>query len=151
MMAIQRLVAVIPRREHVWGSFGRPARGGARAGGGLSLLFVNLALTAFDRHYEAACADKSRYRKRRRHLPDHGHATYQLIRYSDDFVVLVRGAGEQAEALRDEAAERLRVLGLTLSSEKTPRDPRGRRLRLPRSEALTTRSTRHLSVEQISR
>jgi RNA-directed DNA polymerase len=47
-------------------------------------------------------------------------ATYRLIRYADDFVILVRGAREQAEAVRDEAARVLRnELEMELSEEKT--------------------------------
>jgi hypothetical protein len=42
------------------------------------------------------------------------------IRYADDFVVLVQGSREQAEAEKDALAEHLRsTLGLELSAEKT--------------------------------
>jgi hypothetical protein len=47
-------------------------------------------------------------------------ATYRLIRYADDFVILVRGTREQADAVRDEAARVLRdELEMELSEEKT--------------------------------
>lgn len=43
-----------------------------------------------------------------------------LIRYADDFVILVRGSREQAQAVRDEAAQVLRdELEMELSEEKT--------------------------------
>ena len=53
--------------------------------------------------------------KRRRH----GLANYRLIRYADDFVVLVTGEQEHAQALRDEVAAVLAPMGLRLSPEKT--------------------------------
>ena len=49
------------------------------------------------------------YRRRK------GLATYRLVRYADDFVVLVAGTREHTEELRDEVAEVLRPMGLRLS------------------------------------
>ena len=46
-------------------------------------------------------------------------ATYRLVRYADDFVVLVHGTNAHAEHLRDEAAAVLAPMGLRLSDEKT--------------------------------
>ena len=43
----------------------------------------------------------------------------KLIRYADDFVVLVRGPRAEAEALFDEVATVLTPTGLRLSDEKT--------------------------------
>ena len=48
-----------------------------------------------------------------------GFATYRLVRYADDFVVLVAGTRAHAEALRDEVAAVLAPMGLRLSDEKT--------------------------------
>ena len=48
-----------------------------------------------------------------------GLATYRLVRYADDFVVLVAGTRAHAEALRDEVAAVLAPMGLRLSEEKT--------------------------------
>ncbi|MEU4518090.1 hypothetical protein AB0F52_05135 [Amycolatopsis sp. NPDC024027] len=53
--------------------------------------------------------------KRRRH----GLANYRLIRYSDDFVIMVSGNQAQAEALLPEVAAVLAPMGLRLSAEKT--------------------------------
>lgn len=53
------------------------------------------------------------YRRRR------GLANYRLVRYVDDFVVLVAGSQRDAECLRDEAAAVLLRMGLHLSQEKT--------------------------------
>ncbi|MGH9203236.1 MAG: group II intron reverse transcriptase/maturase, partial [Vicinamibacterales bacterium] len=170
-------------RSGVLRELGRVERSvtGTPQGGIVSPLFANLALGAFDRHYQAVWADWSRYKRRRRYLRDRGHATYRLVRYSDDFVVLVMGTREQAEMLRDDAAERLGSIGLTLSTEKTlvthvddgfdflgfhivrrqrkrkrpcaytfPTDANLRRTK-GKVKALTTRSTRHLGLEQVLR
>jgi RNA-directed DNA polymerase len=56
----------------------------------------------------------ARHRRRRR-----GEATYRLVRYADDFVVLVHGTRAHAEQLRDQAAAVLAPMGLRLSEEKT--------------------------------
>jgi hypothetical protein len=48
-----------------------------------------------------------------------GLATYRLVRYADDFVVLVNGDRAHAEALRDETAAARRAMGLRLSETKT--------------------------------
>jgi RNA-directed DNA polymerase len=49
----------------------------------------------------------------------HGGATYRLVRYADDFVVMVSGTEAHAEGLRDEVAAVLSTMGLRLSEEKT--------------------------------
>jgi len=56
-------------------------------GGVISPLFANLAMTALDEPFEAAWAATSKYRGQRNYLRSKGHATYRLIRYSDDFVI----------------------------------------------------------------
>ena len=48
-----------------------------------------------------------------------GEPSFRLIRYADDWVALVRGDRDDAEAIRDEAAEVLSTMGLRLSEEKT--------------------------------
>lgn len=48
-----------------------------------------------------------------------GGATMKLIRYADDFVVLVHGSRADAEALFGEVAGVLAPMGLRLSEEKT--------------------------------
>ena len=55
-------------------------------------------------------------RQRRRR---NGLATYRLVRYADDFVVLVAGSRAHAEALREEVAAVLAPMGLRLSEAKT--------------------------------
>jgi RNA-directed DNA polymerase len=48
-----------------------------------------------------------------------GLATYRLVRYADDFVVLVAGSRAHAEVLREEVAAVLAPMGLRLSAAKT--------------------------------
>ena len=48
-----------------------------------------------------------------------GLGTWRLVRYADDFVVMVAGTRANAEALRTEVADVLAPLGLRLSEEKT--------------------------------
>lgn len=56
----------------------------------------------------------ARHRRRRKGLP-----TYRLVRYADDFVVMVAGTRTDAEWLREEVAGVLVPAGLRLSEEKT--------------------------------
>jgi RNA-directed DNA polymerase len=56
---------------------------------------------------------------RRPGIGKRGGATYRLVRYADDFVVMVYGTREQAEALRAQVAQVLAPLGLRLSEAKT--------------------------------
>jgi RNA-directed DNA polymerase len=91
---------------------------GTPQGGILSPLLANIALSALDEHFASAWASFGdpwkRMRRRARGLP-----TYRLVRYADDFVVMVLGTDEHAEALRTEVAAVLRPIGLRLSEEKT--------------------------------
>jgi RNA-directed DNA polymerase len=84
----------------------------------LSPLLANVALSVLDRHFETAWASRTanqRVRDRAKGLP-----SYRMIRYADDFVVLVRGSKAQAQALKEQTAEFMREqLRLTLSPEKT--------------------------------
>ena len=48
-----------------------------------------------------------------------GLGNWRLIRYCDDFVVMVSGERHHAEALREEVAAVLAPLGLRLAPEKT--------------------------------
>jgi RNA-directed DNA polymerase len=61
----------------------------------------------------------SRYDGRRQFLQRTGRATYRLIRYADDLVLLARGTREQAQALLEQLAGRVEELGLQLKAEKT--------------------------------
>lgn len=91
---------------------------GTPQGGILSPLLANIALSVLDEHFTAAWAamgdSSARHRRRAK-----GQATYRLVRYADDFVVLVHGTQAHAEALKEEAAAVLAPMGLRLSAAKT--------------------------------
>ena len=91
---------------------------GTPQGGILSPLLANIALSLLDEHFAEAWESwgdfNARSRRRRK-----GMATYRLVRYADDFVVLVAGTRAHAETLRDEVAAVLRPMGLRLSEDKT--------------------------------
>jgi RNA-directed DNA polymerase len=91
---------------------------GTPQGGILSPLLANLTLTHLDDYFQARWAvhqngtNRARYRQR-------GGATYRLVRYADDFVILVSGSRAHAEAQWDEVGEVLSEVGLRLAPEKT--------------------------------
>jgi RNA-directed DNA polymerase len=88
---------------------------GTPQGGILSPCLANVALSALDEHIAGQWQDKVARAKRRRH----GLPNYRLIRYADDFVLMVSGTKAHAEAMIDEIATVLDGLGLTLSAAKT--------------------------------
>jgi RNA-directed DNA polymerase len=92
---------------------------GTPQGGILSPLLANIALSAlddyFDRQRQQEMGNDRQRAKRRRH----GQGNWKLIRYADDFVLMVSGDRHHAEALRKEVAAVLAPLGLRLSPEKT--------------------------------
>jgi RNA-directed DNA polymerase len=84
----------------------------------ISPLLSNLALSVLDEQFAAAwesfATDHARRTRRSK-----GLANYRLVRYADDWVVLVAGDCAHAEALSAEAATILSTMGLRLSLEKT--------------------------------
>jgi RNA-directed DNA polymerase len=91
---------------------------GTPQGGILSPLLANIALSALDGYF----ADKWQAMgtiDQRRGIRKRGGATYRLVRYADDFVVMVHGTRQHAEALREEVARVLAPLGLRLAEAKT--------------------------------
>jgi RNA-directed DNA polymerase len=92
---------------------------GTPQGGILSPLLANIALSVLDDHFVAAWAAMGGNSGARQQRRLKGGATYRLVRYADDFVVLVAGSREHAEALRTEVAVVLAPMGLRLSEAKT--------------------------------
>ncbi len=92
---------------------------GTPQGSILSPLLSNVALSVLDeylaQHPGGPRSSQAQRSKRRRH----GMANYRLVRYADDFLVLVSGTREHAEQMRGEVAEVLAPMGLRLSEEKT--------------------------------
>ena len=92
---------------------------GTPQGGILSPLLANIALSVLDDHFAERWQADSGSRVDRARRRRHGQANYRLVRYADDFVVLVAGAAAHAEAIRDEVAAVLTPMGLRLSARKT--------------------------------
>lgn len=92
---------------------------GTPQGGILSPLLANIALSLLDEYFAQQWEQQmgtSHRRDKRRH---HGEANYRLIRYADDFVVVVAGERCHAERLREQVTGVLAPMGLRLSPEKT--------------------------------
>jgi len=92
---------------------------GTPQGGILSPLMANIALSALDEHFDRQWrrevhTDYQRARRKRG-----GQGNWRLIRYCDDFVVMVSGLRHHAESVREEVACVLATLGLRLSPQKT--------------------------------
>ena len=94
---------------------------GTPQGGILSPLLANIALSVLDEHLhrgwrlgQQMATSSSRARRRRENLPN-----WRIVRYADDFVVLVHGNRADVEALREDVATVLQPLGLRLSESKT--------------------------------
>jgi RNA-directed DNA polymerase len=94
---------------------------GTPQGGILSPLLANIALTVLDEHAHGPwltggmmSTPRRRARRRAKGLPN-----WRIVRYADDFVVLVHGTRDDAETLREDIAGVLAPLGLRLSQAKT--------------------------------
>jgi RNA-directed DNA polymerase len=96
----------------------RPTDTGTPQGGILSPLLANIALSALDRHFRVKWEEHgptwARAKRRRAGVP-----MTRMVRYADDFVVLVYGQRSDADALFAEVACVLEPAGLSLSEEKT--------------------------------
>jgi RNA-directed DNA polymerase len=91
---------------------------GTPQGGILSPLLANIALSVLDEHFAEAWK-RFGTSSARSHRRIKGGATYRLVRYADDFLVMVAGTREHADGLREEVAAVLSTVGLRLSEEKT--------------------------------
>jgi RNA-directed DNA polymerase len=96
----------------------RATHTGTPQGGILSPLLANIALSVLDEHFtrkwEALGPSWTRVKRRRE-----GVAAYRLVRYADDFVVMVAGTRADTEALWPELGSVLAPMGLSLSVEKS--------------------------------
>jgi RNA-directed DNA polymerase len=91
---------------------------GTPQGGILSPCLANIALSVLDEHFTRKWEELGPEWTRAKHRKA-GAPTYRLVRYADDFVVMVKGTREHAEALRGETSTVLAPIGLRLSEEKT--------------------------------
>jgi RNA-directed DNA polymerase len=91
---------------------------GTPQGGILSPLLANIALSLLDEHFtakwQALGPAWTRAKHRRAGVP-----AMRIVRYADDFLVMVHGTRDDAEALWDEVTAVLAPMGLRLSEEKT--------------------------------
>jgi RNA-directed DNA polymerase len=91
---------------------------GTPQGGVLSPLLANIALSGLDEHFAGKWAALGPEWKRIKHRRA-GGPVMRLVRYADDFVVMVAGQRGDAEALWGEVAVVLAPMGLRLSEAKT--------------------------------
>ena len=92
---------------------------GTPQGGILSPLLANIALSVLDEHFAQAWQTVSGTTYQRTKRRRSGLANYRIVRYADDFVVLVAGTEAHAHAVREEVAAVLVPRGLRLSEAKT--------------------------------
>lgn len=92
---------------------------GTPQGGILSPLLANVALSVLDEYFDKLWKAAGRSSDARTRFRRNGGATYRLVRYADDFVVMVSGTKAHAEEIRGTVAEVLSPMGLRLSEEKT--------------------------------
>ena len=97
----------------------RDTKTGTPQGGILSPLLANIALSVLDEHFAEAWERDMATRPKRETRRRHGDATYRLVRYADDFVVMVHGTRAHAEGLRREVEAALSTVGLRLNEDKT--------------------------------
>lgn len=96
----------------------RKSNTGTPQGGIISPLLANIALTVLDKHFcDKWDAHGTPYRREAHRK--RGGATYWIIRYADDFVIMVLGTQAHAEVLWDEVAEVIAPLGLKISVPKS--------------------------------
>lgn len=87
----------------------------------MSPLLANIALSVLDEHQHAPWKPggpmSTRYQRSTR--VSKGEPNWRVVRYADDFVVLVRGERRHVEALREQITHVLQSIGLVLSPAKT--------------------------------
>ncbi|WP_372407672.1 group II intron reverse transcriptase/maturase [Streptomyces luteireticuli] len=94
---------------------------GTPQGGILSPLLANIALSALDEHLMEPWkpGGSMSTRGRRAHRRRYGRPNWRIVRYADDFVVLIDGGRDDTVQLREAITDALLPLGLRLSPAKT--------------------------------
>lgn len=120
---LRLLLAFLKAGVMAEGAF-RRSEAGTPQGGIISPLLANVMLSALDERYErwtpSAFDTPNSAMLRRRLDRKKGRPTFFHVRYADDFVILVSGTKEEAEAEKQRLTDFLREkLRLELSPEKT--------------------------------
>jgi RNA-directed DNA polymerase len=92
---------------------------GTPQGSILSPLLSNVALSVLDEYIAQAPGGPSSSRWQRQVRRSQGLPNFRLVRYADDWCLMVKGTQTDAEDLREQIAEVLAGMGLRLSPEKT--------------------------------
>ncbi len=92
---------------------------GVPQGGILSPVLANLALSVLDEHIAQMPGGPGSSQSQRATRRRKGLSNYRLVRYADDWLLMVSGTREHAEHMRGRAAAALAPMGLRLSAEKT--------------------------------
>jgi RNA-directed DNA polymerase len=97
----------------------RDTNAGTPQGSILSPLLSNIALSVLDEHIAQRPGGPSTSPAGRARRLRHGLPNFKLVRYADDWCLMIRGSRSDAEALRDEITGVLSTMGLRLSPDKT--------------------------------
>jgi RNA-directed DNA polymerase len=97
----------------------RDSNTGVPQGGILSPVLANLALSVLDEHIAQIPGGPGSTQSQRATRRRRGQGNYRLVRYADDWLLLVSGTREHAQHMREQAAAVLAPMGLRLSAEKT--------------------------------
>jgi RNA-directed DNA polymerase len=92
---------------------------GTPQGSILSPLLSNVALSVLDEYIAQAPGGPAASAYQRAKRRAQGLPNYRLVRYADDWCLVISGTKADAEALREEIAGILSTMGLRLSPEKT--------------------------------
>jgi RNA-directed DNA polymerase len=97
----------------------RDTTAGTPQGSILSPLLSNVALAVLDEHIASAPGGPGSSSVQRELRRRHGQPNFRLVRYADDWCLMVKGSRSDAETLREEIADVLAPMGLRLSAAKT--------------------------------
>jgi RNA-directed DNA polymerase len=97
----------------------RETNAGTPQGSILSPLLSNIALSVLDEHIARRPGGPATGKVEKARRLRHGQPNFKLVRYADDWCLMIKGSRSHAEALRDEIAEVLATMGLRLSQAKT--------------------------------